>query len=374
MNRKKLLFLIHDLGGGGAEKVLVNLVNHMNENRYDITVLSIFDVGENRRDLADHIHYQAAISKMIPGNSHLMKLYSPESLYRRMVKGKYDLVVSFLEGPVARVTAGCKIEHVKIVSWIHCSMQSKADFTKSFRTFKEACWAYNKADVIVFVSEDSRTAFEKVCPVTTKTQVLYNVNDSDRILKLAEEIYNDPDLDDPNCFCWCSVGKITHEKGFDRLISMQKRLYDQGFKTHFYAIGTGKDEDKYKKWCDEQGIAQTVTFCGYQANPYRILKRCELFVCASHSEGFSTAATEALILGIPVLTTAVSGMKEMLGDNEYGIITDNDIKPLYKALKGLITNPELLSHYRDQAIKRGQIFSTKQTVMAVEEFFDDLLS
>ena len=52
---KKVLFLIHDLGPGGAEKVLVNLVNNMDKSKFDITVMSIFDVGVNRQYLASDI-------------------------------------------------------------------------------------------------------------------------------------------------------------------------------------------------------------------------------------------------------------------------------------------------------------------------------
>ena len=52
---KKILFLIHDLGQGGAEKVLVNLVNNMDREKFDITVMSLFDVGVNRQFLAPHI-------------------------------------------------------------------------------------------------------------------------------------------------------------------------------------------------------------------------------------------------------------------------------------------------------------------------------
>ena len=48
---KKILFLIHDLGQGGAEKVLVNLVNHMDYSKFDITVMTLFDCGENKQFL-----------------------------------------------------------------------------------------------------------------------------------------------------------------------------------------------------------------------------------------------------------------------------------------------------------------------------------
>ena len=68
----KILFLIHDLGSGGAEKVLVNLVNNMDISKFDITVMTLFDMGVNRQFLGESIRYKTWCKKMIPGNSHLM--------------------------------------------------------------------------------------------------------------------------------------------------------------------------------------------------------------------------------------------------------------------------------------------------------------
>lgn len=98
------------------------------------------------------------------------------------------------------------------------------------------------------------------------------------------------------------------------------------------------------------------------------MAKCSLFVCSSFSEGFSTAVTEALIVGTPVCTVDVSGMKEMLGNNnEFGLITHNDEESLYSGMKMLLDEPELLQHYKKQAIIRGELFKTKQTVNDVEK-------
>ena len=70
---KKVLFLIHDLGPGGAEKVLVNLVNNMDKEQYDITLMSLFDTGVNRQYIDPQIHYKYCFKKMFRGNSHIMK-------------------------------------------------------------------------------------------------------------------------------------------------------------------------------------------------------------------------------------------------------------------------------------------------------------
>jgi len=69
----------------------------------------------------------------------------------------------------------------------------------------------------------------------------------------------------------------------------------------------------------------------------------------------------------------VSGMKEMLGENdEYGIVTENDEVALYQGIKKLLDDPALLTHYRTQAAFRGKDFRTEETVKAVEELFMEL--
>ena len=121
----KVLFLIHDLGEGGAEKVLVNLVNNMDTSQFDITVMTLFDVGVNKQFLSPNIKYRTCFSKMIRGNSHLMKLLSPQQLHRWLIKDEYDIEVAYLEGPCARVISGCQNTKTKLVSWIHIEQKDE---------------------------------------------------------------------------------------------------------------------------------------------------------------------------------------------------------------------------------------------------------
>ena len=152
------------------------------------------------------------------------------------------------------------------------------------------------------------------------------------------------------------------------MIRIQKRLRENGYKTNLHILGKGPLQPELEKLAADCGVADSVFFLGYQTNPYKYVAKCDLFVCASYSEGFSTAATEALIVGTPVCTVEVSGMKEMLGENnEYGIITDNDEEALYRGIKSLLDDPALLAHYKKQAALRGKAFSTEMTVRAVEE-------
>ena len=360
---KKVLFLIHDLGQGGAEKVLVNLVNNMDPEQFDITVMALFGGGVNAQFLKPHIRLITCHKRVRRGNVHIMKLLSPKQLYRHYIKERYDLIVSYLEGSCARIVSGCTDPAVKTVAWIHCAMRSERDLAVGFRSAAEAKACYARFDRGVFVSRSVWETFRNYCPMK-HMQVLYNTNESDRILQKADEEAVLPG----EGFHWCGVGKLVSSKGFDRMIRIQKRLVEEGYTAHFLALGEGKLRPMLERYIRDNGLTDCVTLLGYQTNPYKYVAKCDLFVCASHLEGFSTAATEALIVGTPVCTVEVSGMKEMLGEhNEWGIVTDNDEEALYRGIKGLLDDPELLAHYKEKAAERGRSFSMENTVRAVEE-------
>ncbi len=369
---KKILFLIHDLSHGGAEKVLVNLANGMDKTKFEITVMALFGGGINEQFLSPQVRYIPCFKKQIRGNSHIMKLFTPKQLHRMFIKDKYDIEVAYTEGVPARIISACPDLGTKKVCWIHCTMQSEKELSVGFRSFKEAIACYGKFDSMSFVSSGVKEAFNKLCSLSCPQNVLYNTNDTDSILKLMNEpvtegIFSEGELK------IAATGKIVPTKGFDRLARITKCLYDDGINIHTYILGIGSQRDEIDDYIKKNGILDRFTFLGYQTNPYKFLSKCDLFVCSSLAEGFSTAATEALIVGTPVCTVRVSGMSEMLGDNnEYGVIADNDEQSLYEALKDLLSDPSLLAHYKSQAKKRGRDFSAEKTVKAVETMLVEL--
>lgn len=366
-NRIKILFLIHDLGHGGAEKVLVNLVNNMDRSKFDISVTTLFGGGVNEQSLKPDIRYHAILPKEFHGNSHFMKLLTPRQLHKLFIKETYDIEVAYLEGPSARIISGCRNRKTKLVSWIHCTMRQKSEISIGFRNYREACSCYRRMDMICFVSYGVRDSFLDLCPGVKNTKILYNTNESDKIVQIKHAAVP-AELFSAEEFSICGVGKVVPVKGFNRLAHIHKRLRDEKYPVHCYILGVGSDQTIIQTYIDENGLGDSFTFLGYQTNPYKYVSRCDLFVCASFSEGFSTAATEALIVGTPVCTVEVSGMKEMLGENnEYGIVTENSEEALYEGIKRLLDDPALLAHYRKQAALRGERFSTEKTVKAVED-------
>lgn len=364
---KKILFLIHDLGPGGAEKVLVNLVNNMDPKQFDVTVMTLVGGGVNEQFLKPHIRYLTCFKRLPRGHIHLLKMWSPSQLHKRFIKGKYDIEVSYLEGPSARIISGCPYADTKLVSWIHVEQHTKKNASLAFRSFRESERCYQQFHQTVCVSEYVKRDFLGLYPSVAPVDVLYNTNETNQILRKKDEAIEDGVFSQGQIRI-CGVGKLMPNKHFDRVLRIHKRLLDQGYPVHTYLLGDGPERNELERFVLENQLSQTVTFLGYQTNPYKYVANCDLFVCASIAEGFSTAATEALIVGTPVCTVEVSGMKEMLGqNNEYGIVTENNEEALYQGIKTLLDDPALLDHYKKQASIRGKAFSTENTVKAVEE-------
>lgn len=369
---KKVLFMIPDLAGGGAEKVLVNLVNNMDREKFEITVKTLFDVGVNRDKLLPHIKREYCIKKQFRGNSKFFQLFKPETLFKRFIKEHYDIIVSYLEGPTARIVSGCTDNSTKLVSWIHCRMENESIASIGFRSFEEAKRCYNRFDFTACVSKWVKDYYTDVFSFSKPIGVIYNTIQTDEIIEKSKEAVDDITIDS-NCCNICSVGRLIDIKGFDRLINIHKRLLCKNINNHIYIFGNGKERKRLEDLVQQNGLSSTFTFMGYTMNPYKYIKNMDLYVCSSYSEGFSTSVTEALIVGTPVVTTLCSGMKELLGENnEYGIVTENNEDALYEGIKKMLTTPGMLEDYAERAKERGKKFSTEKTVKAVEKMFEEL--
>ena len=348
----------------------MNLVNNMDKSKFDITVMALFDVGVNRQFLAPHIRYIGCFKHMIPGNSHFMKLLSPKALHNWLVKEHYDVEISYLEGPAARVVSGCTDPDTKLFCWIHSTIATEKEFAMSFRSQREAISCYGRFEKIICVSQGIKNAFKKTSGMK-QCDILYNTVESEKILKLSQE--ETTELDSKSKIKLVTVGTLKQVKGYDRLLSIAKRLNEDGFDFSLYILGIGPMQAEMESFIKSNDLLDRVVLLGYQSNPYKYVAACDLFVCSSYSEGFSTAVTEALIVGTPVCTVDVSGMKEMLGDNnEYGLVVENNEDALCEGIRAFLENDELIKHYKMQANIRGKKFSTENTVKAVQDMLTEV--
>jgi glycosyltransferase involved in cell wall biosynthesis len=368
---KKVLFLIHDLHYGGAEKVLVNLANYLDKNKYNVTIQTLFDIGHNRKYLNGQVNYIGGCKRVFPGNVKLMNLFSPQLLCKMLINGDYDIVVSYLEGLTARILSAYA---GKKVAWIHTDFLNEEIAAIGFRSYSEAKECYSKFDEVIAVSQKVKDDFNNIFDSEYCNQVLYNVNDSSYIVSQSKSLQTEVTRKNGS-FNIISVGKLDCcTKGYDSLIKIHKRLLEIGVVNQLFIVGEGAEREKLKRLIRETGTEKTCKLLGFSDNPYKFVVNADLFVCSSHVEGFSTAVTEALILGVPVVSTNVSGAKELLGaNNEFGIITEDDENSLYYGILRILTEPGLLEYYKKQSEIRGKEFSAENTTRAVEKMLDSLL-
>lgn len=368
---KKILFLIHDLGYGGAERVLVNLANGMDKSKYEVYVQTLFDIGANRENLNSQVHYIAGAKRVFRGNATFMKALSSRALAKIVIKGEYDLVVSFLEGPCSRIVSGY---NGKKVAWIHTIHSSSQEMAAYFRSEKEMRNCYDSFDAIFCVANTVKDNFQRISETRATCKTLYNVNETDDIIKKSRET-QDIIKKSEEYISIITCGRLINKiKGFDRLIKIHKRLLDEGISNKLYILGEGPDKEKLLKLISELDIENTCFLLGFHNNPYKYYKSADLFVCSSFVEGFSTAVTEALILGLPVVSTDVSGAYELLGkNNEYGVVCNKEDEALFDVVKKLCSSRELLEKYKEAAKVRGTAFHSKNALLAAEKEIDGLL-
>lgn len=368
--KKKILFLINSLRDGGAEKILVDIVNHLDPNKYDIEVRLIYKRGVYFDRLNRNVKLSFISGEI--GTTHakvvsrLLPILNSEMLHRIFIRGKYDIEVAFLEGYATKIIAGAP-KGVKKIAWVHCDVTKTEWINGVYRTDAQFSDCYRKIDKTICVSKTVKEAFIERFGEVTKLMVKYNPVDDKKIRELSQgKVILQPN---ENKITLVSIGRMTYPKKFIRLLEAVNNLLKQGYRIELWILGDGEERNKLESFVKEQEIQDAVIFTGYLKNPYPYIRQADLYVCSSIYEGFSTAATEALVLGTPVLTTDVSGMREMLGDSEYGLITENDDLAFENGLKTLLDDPELLKHYREMAQKRSSYFEMENRLREIEKLF-----
>lgn len=377
--KKKILFFINGLYGGGAERVLQTLLNNLDYDLYDVTVYSL--KKESIENVyPKHICYRYIFDQYSCADSSLKQFYvklknkvrlfiyhhlSPCVFYRLFVKGTYDTEVAFIEGYATRIISGSNNRKSKKIAWVHTDMSKNHWTTLAYRTDEEEKKAYTNFDKVVSVSQSVKYSFDKMFPHHNSI-VCYNPIDENGIKRRFMASVNTTEM-----LCRrpviVTLGRLVPQKGYDRLLAVAKQLKAKGLFFSINILGEGNERTKLESYIKEHRLQDCVKLLGFQENPYPFLSKADLFVCSSRIEGYSTAVIESLVLGIPVVATNCSGMEELLGDNQYGMIVDNEEKSLYEGMKKILSDGECLDYYRLQAQERGKIFSLKHAMQEIEQ-------
>ena len=359
----KILFLMDNITEGGAEKVLRNLVNNMDQEQFQITVQTV-EEADAKRYLVPGIRYKAInrcksrIGKKL--FHYWIRLCAEVNwVYPLYIKDDYDIEVAYLECGPTKFLSGSTNKNALKLAWVHCDLVQRGTTAA-----KKLLSTYSHYDKIVCVSNTVKTSFQSIFGTSPEAVVLHNVNDEADIQNKAAAF----SVEHPKEFTFLFVGRLSYEKGGDRLLNACARLKDSGLVFRVSFVGDGDRREELESQVKSLGLQDHIRFHGFQSNPYPYIASADCIVCPSRYEGFSTVVTEALILGKPVIATPCSGMDELLGDSEYGIVTEDSTDSIAKAMQRIIFDPKLLFYYQVSALNRGRQFSKKSVIENTQQF------
>lgn len=364
---KKVLFMTKNLEMGGVSKALINIIKYIDLEKYDVTVISLLDKNDygdcfDKRIKTKVIFKKNKFFKIIDKiEGRLLKHLSGKYLYKLFIHEKYDVEIGFITNYPNKIIANSTNKKSKKIGWIHGNYNYLNYDLEIYKSILEQRRTYSKFDTIVCVADECRKSFENIV-IKGKAITVYNPIDSEEIKRLSHEGV----IESEKQFTICSVGRLSEEKGFLRLLKIHKKLMEDGYKYILWIIGDGPQREILELYIKENNLNNSVKILGYQKNPYKYMDKCDLYVCPSYTEALSTTVQEFLILEKPIITTRCSGMKELLGESEYGIITENSEEALYEGIKEVLENRNIIKYYKNKSKERSLDFKKEKFIFQVE--------
>lgn len=337
MMKKKLLFFGYTMDMGGAEKVMTDFFKVL-APQYDITLALLQAKGELMQELPENVEVVQMRNGLVP---YILFRFVPFFRKRKINKiasaQNYAAAIGFIEGRSATWVADIR-KPLRKIAWVHNDV-NRFDIGISET---EAADSYAKMDAVVLVSEDAKKIFvDKYGIPAERVTVLHNLIDETGILQKAQEAVEPNDR-----FTFVNVGRMRPQKRQDRLVEIARRLKDDGYDFKIQIVGSGSEEEAIKAQIQRLDVSDVVELLGLKTNPYPYVKQADCFVLTSDFEGFGIAVKEAALLGTPVITTSVTGVREVLRDGEYGILCPVDTDAVCEAMASALANPAILTDFR----------------------------
>lgn len=355
--RKRLLFVNGHLNTGGVEKSLLDILKHLDYEKYDVDLLLFEELGDYISELPEQVN---VIFKSIEGTYGsffkvmkqsfktrdwfslkmrlvfcIMKLFGQERLFlakKILTENKcYDCAIGFRPGFCTQVAAYAVNADKKITWWHHGEISIERN------SYLEAAEEFN---YIVAVSDYCNRMLAAEFPsLVNKTVTIHNMIDSDTIISKAMDF--NPSYEDEKIHI-VSVGRLAPEKHFDNTIYAAKTLKEHGYIFKWHLIGDGMLREELENKALELGVQDCFVFEGNQVNPYPYIKNADLFVHPSYIESFGLVVAEALCLGVPCVVTKSEGVLELVREGYNGVLTERNREDLAKKVLKLLDEKELL--------------------------------
>ena len=374
MERKKdILILMASFAGGGAEKVMIDLLRHFDRSKYNITVAVLWCYGPHLKSVPEDIELLPIFKRAPNFIDHKTRswrfIHNPiwkHKLLKALGNRKFDVTISFMEGQTALLHSYIMDRARVNVSWVHIDIQKNWWYGFLMNRDQERA-IYAKMDAIACVSEGVKNAFSTAVGTLPNLTVVYNLIDRNEIIRRSNEFDVEKD-----CFTIINMARLQPEKCQYRILQMASSLKKKGLKFKVRILGTGKLESELKQMAATLDVADCVEFLGFKNNPYPYIKAGDMFLLTSDAEGYPLAVCEALCLNKPVVSTKITGPDELLA-NGTGILTGKDPQEIADNVEKLMTDRNLLAHYAEAAERKGLSFSPDDTMRKIESLWEDKL-
>lgn len=368
---KKILFVLQAVRSGGSAVSMLNLLALLKKRGIDADVFLLEREGvflSRAENVANVLPEEKIISSVLCNRERLKSrgiisimirlafVLSHKILgikktvqwfYQKSAKklsGKYDVIIPYQESLSTEYAQ--YIEAEKKIAWFHTDYDTYKALTGAAYTR-----VYEKYDNIVCVTEQARKRFiEDMNFPETKVCAIRNIIPVDLIIERASA--ETVELKQRS-YTFVSMGRFSKEKGYDRLITVARRLKENKIDFIWYIIGSGDLFETIAGSIKENHLTNDVILLGLQTNPFPYIKQADCFIMTSRYEAQPMVLNEALTLGIPVITTRFASVSEVIQDNANGLIVNNDEDGLYEGITEFVNNKSL----RERLISGAESFS-----------------
>jgi len=373
----KLFILIPSLEKGGIERSMSRLSRGLLDRGWDISIISEKPSEESLSYFDERVKLLSLGTSFIDQNSNIYFSIFKNILYyfkirKYIKKHSPDVLLAAKNIPVSiilKISLKNKFKLIirEAVDPKHSSITQRSFFSR-FLINNIKGFLYPKSDNIIAISEGVKQSLIKNFKLdSSKIKTIYNPSSDEKILSLAqEEIGSDLLSGKPLII---SVGRLTKQKDHITLLKAFNEIYSK-IDCNLYIVGEGSERDNLEKFIRNNNIEDRVKLLGYQNNPWKFMSKSELFILPSIWEGFGNVIVEAMLIGIPVISSdCPSGPREILNDGVNGkLFKVGDYSHLAKIIE------DVLSDDNSELINRAKIRSRDFTIEKITEEYEKVLS
>ncbi len=369
-SKKKIMFVISSLVGGGAEHVVVNLINNLDRKKYEI-LLVIF---ENKLDLESNLNIPIKIVCLYKKTRwDFLKII----FKLRKTIGDYepDSIISFLQYTNI-VTVLSTLFQIRNYTLIISERSYPRKYLTTTRLGYLKRWlmsfTYKRADKIITVSKAIKRVLEEDFSIPPeKIKVVYNPVSLEEIIFKSQKAVEHPFFKDGNAQVIISAGRLVKLKRYDRLLRVFSLIRKSQKTARLIILGKGILKRELENLALKLKINKFVSFVGYKDNPYAWMSKADIFVLSSAYEGFPNVLIEAMACGVPVISTdCLSGPREIITNGKNGILVPvGDERKLAEAILDLLNNEKKRKKFSLEAKKRVKDFEAKKIVTQYAKLF-----